>query len=197
MPITCTCMGSQPPSVVRWLTRALGGSVLWQACSRLVLPRSSGRNDGYQSEFLPHNQGGEGNSRKERMFLEPRESHRLCPFQALVHLRAGALGSCERERSGQRGMERTKGHTEGPWPAELGRRCWSSWQPASPGSLFVGREAAFQEAGSSAPPESWGSCIWKWSRKADVNRSSPLCRRSLGSRVGFGQHSGFSEKRQL
>ena len=130
MPITCTCMGSQPPSVVRWLTRALGGSVLWQACSRLVLPRSSGRNDGYQSEFLPHNQGGEGNSRKERMFLEPRESHRLCPFQALVHLRAGALGSCERERSGQRGMERTKGHTEGPWPAELGRRCWSSWQPA-------------------------------------------------------------------
>lgn len=86
------------------------------------------------------------------MFLELRESHRLCPFQALVHLRAGALGSCELEGSGQRGMERIKGHTEGPWPAELGRRCWSSWQPASPSSLFVGREAAFQEAGSSAPP---------------------------------------------
>lgn len=47
------------------------------------------------------------------------------------------------------------------------------------------------------PGESWGSCIWKWSRKAEVNRSSPLCRRSLRSRVGFGQHSGFSEKRRF
>lgn len=88
-------------------------------------------------------------------------------------------GGCELERPGQRGVERIPGHTEGRWPAELGTRCWSGWQPASPGPLFVGREAAFREAGCSAPAESWRSCMWTWSRNADVNGSGPVCRRRV------------------
>lgn len=35
------------------------------------------------------------------------------------------------------------------------------------------------------PPESWGSCIWKWSRKAEVNRSSPLCRLKFEEQEGW------------
>ena len=81
------------------------------------------------------------------MFLEPREIYRLCPFRALVALRARALGSCELERSGQRGLERIKGHTEGPGQLNLagGAGLVGSLRPQVPlcgksGSLLGGGE---------------------------------------------------------
>ena len=84
------------------------------------------------------------------MFLEPRESHGLCPLWALVHLRAGALGSCELERPGQRGVERTPGHAEGRCPAEPGTRCGSGWQPG-PRVPLCGKRGSLSGGGVQRP----------------------------------------------
>ena len=85
------------------------------------------------------------------MFLEPRESHRLCPFRALVPLRAGALGSCELERSGQRGMETIKGHTEGPGQLNLagGAGPVGSLRPQVP---LCGKSGSLSGGGEQYPP---------------------------------------------
>ena len=49
-----------------------------------LIPGSLGRNIAYQREVLPHKEGGERNPRKEGMFLELRESRRMCvPLQGL------------------------------------------------------------------------------------------------------------------
>ena len=129
------------------------------------------------------------------MFLEPRESHGLCPLWALMHLRAGALGSCELERPGQQGVERTSGHTEGRCPAKPGTRCGSGWQPVSPGpSLWEGRQP-FGRQGA-APPQSPGDPVCGSGRGMQMSVEVVLhAGEEFEEWVGFAQHSGFSEKR--
>ena len=128
------------------------------------------------------------------MFLEPRESHGLCPLWALGHLRAGALGSCELERPGQQGVERTSGHTEGRARLSLARGVGpvGSLCPRVP---LCGKGGSLSGGRVQCPRRVLEILYVEVVEECRCQRKRSCVQAKFEEWVGFAQHSGFSEKR--
>lgn len=134
----------------------------------------------------------EENSRKERMFLRAKKVTGCVSTRPSCTLGPGPWGAVNWRGQGgawrgSKVTQRDRGQLNLAGGAGQLAAC-------VPRFLLCGKRGSLSGGGEQCPQSPEGSCIWKWSRKADVNRSSPLCRRSLRSRVGFGQHSGFFQR---